>query len=255
MSSIQHTVLTESTMSPTQPIFPGGVQIPPLRRNLLLIAIGASATNPCAKEAEVKSVYVAPEGNEVRIDVELSPPVNPTISVLRNPHRLIIEFPAPLRRSTHLSIHRNGVRDFLAESDPANPAKTRIVVEIDSPRPYGSQPVGSKFALSILPHPGREALEAAMAPSSTTNATPPRPSADRSSPADATKAQDQTRPASPCRHQFKLRRISDNTVCVDGGSNSGLQHGMILMILATHSISARTQPASNPDLLASSLAS
>lgn len=185
-SKNQLSVLSEVTMSSTKPTFPSEVQMPPpWQRHLLFLAISASATSAFGQDAEVQNAYVAPEGDNVRIDVELTQPAKPTISVVRNPSRLIIDFPAPLQHSTYLTVNRNGVRDFRAASDPANRAHTRIVVGIDSPRPYGIQSIGNRFVLNILPHPGRESVSTAMTTSSTTNAGPAKPILDATAPTNS----------------------------------------------------------------------
>ena len=49
---------------------------------LLVISMSAFATSAFGMEAEVKTVFAIPEGNEVRIEVELSAPVKPIISVV-----------------------------------------------------------------------------------------------------------------------------------------------------------------------------
>lgn len=248
--------------------FPHEVEMSPFQRHLLLLAISASATSAFGREAEVRNAYVAPEGSTVRIDVELTQPLRPTIAVMRNPSRLVIEFPAPLQHSTYLAVNRNGVSDFRAAADPSNPTNTRIVVGIDAARPYGIQSIGNKFVLTILPHPVNETTALARTTPQTINKLPSTPTPDVTATITSTSLDpdfqvthppvdtvigvpDDSPSPSLFRRQFKVKYISGNTVYIGGGSNSGLRKGMNLDILGGPSTSRQDDHAT-PELIIAS---
>src|SRR5260370_13714976 len=127
--------------------------------NLLLIAMNAYARSAVGAVPEMKNVNAFPDGNEVRIEVELTAPVTPIVRELRNPNRLIIDFPKSSvgNQSEWLEMNRNGVYEVHVGGRTGNPPNARIVVAIDSERPYAIHAIGNTVVLSILPHPATAA--------------------------------------------------------------------------------------------------
>src|SRR5260370_42094822 len=106
--------------------------------NLLLIAMNAFASSDVGVVPEVKNVNAFLDGGEVRIEVELTTPVTPIIRELQNPSRLIIDLPKAYvgNQSQRMEMYRNGVYEIHVGGRTTNRSNTRIVVGIDSARPY-----------------------------------------------------------------------------------------------------------------------
>ncbi|KAA6463171.1 AMIN domain-containing protein [Acidobacteria bacterium AB60] len=238
---------TGPVLSLTPEIYPSEVEVNlTMSSQLLLLAVSASAASASSMDPEIKTIYVAPEGNEVRIEANLTSPAKPVITVEGNPPQLVIKFPEVsfAQHSEYLSINRNGVKDVHAESDPDHPATTRIVAEIGANHPYAVKSAGNKFVLSILPVPS-------ILPASTITQdlqAPGRPArpAQAADPSIATREQ-KPRTESPTKpHGFKVKYIAANTIYLDGGSNSGLQVGMTLRTQADHAPPAPTDDTGSP---------
>ncbi len=218
-------------------------------RYLLLIAMSASATSTFAIQSEVKTVYAVPEGNEVRIEVELSEPVKPIISVVGNPSQMIIEFPNAsfYEQSQHLTLNMNGVGEVCVSPSPAHRSSTRVVIGLDSARPYAIESSGNRFVLSILPHPAKAGAAAAATTSLGTDtkindlhpgdanqliaaaSRGPEPQVTHL-PVDSVIDDPGTESQETAPRKFKVKYIAGNTVYIDGGTNSGLRAGMNLDI-------------------------
>ena len=83
-----------------------------------------------------------------------------------NPCRFIIDFPnvSFKEQPRTLPVNKNGVNEVRVSVNNGNPPGTRLVVGIDSVRPFGIETSGNKFVLSILPpsnaQPGATGAEA-----------------------------------------------------------------------------------------------
>ena len=207
-----------------------------MQRFLLLLAVSSSAIPAFAADAEVRNIYVAPEGNEIRVEAELSGPLKPIISTVADPCRLIIEFPHAsfAQHSEYLSIDRNGVGNVQVAESPEDPADTRIVVELDLPHPYVLESVGNRFVLSILPASAKSVVAGASpAVPSSQPAPVSAPAHQPSASAVAASATASALPAAralPAPRTFKVKYLAGNTVYLNGGANAGLRTGMQLQI-------------------------
>jgi hypothetical protein len=210
---------------------------------------------PCAFGAgnEITNLNVASDGDRVRIAVELTAAVKPTVRFLAKPGRLLIDFPnVSLEAKTHrFAINHDGISEVVAvaRANADAPAGTRIVVWLDPMRPIGMETSGNRWTLTLLPHPlqagtssPNSAPMSAETPRVAEASTEPEvarkmiaasstnpPGVERI-PVDAVIDQPPVESAATMREQFRIKFVAGNTVYIDGGSNSGLRVGMNLDI-------------------------
>jgi len=223
----------------------------------ILLALIMSMAAPCAFGAgtEITNLNVVSDGDRVRIAVELTAPVKPTVRFLDKPGRLLIEFPnVSLEAKTHhFAVNHDGVSEVVAVArpNPDAPVATRIIVWLDGVRPLGMETSGNRLILTLLPHPLQTGTTSPKSPpvigksdrlpESSTDANVARntiaasstnPPAVEHLPVDAVIDQPPAKSAgvATIREQFKVKFVAGNTVYIDGGSNSGLRVGMNLDI-------------------------
>ncbi len=213
-----------------------------------MIPIIASAASAFGMGTEITSVRAVSEENEVRIEVELTAPVTPTIKATGNPCRFILDFPdVSLKEQPQpIPVNKDGVSEVRVGLNHGNPLGVRLVVGIDTVRPFGIETSGNKFVLRILPHPATAGATGAKAsphgPDLTKDVSGLEPA--RGVVTDSTNSQpevellplesvideSEAKPTIMFRRKFKVKYIAGRTVYIDGGSNSGLQVGMNLDI-------------------------
>ena len=230
---------------------------------LLLIAVSGSSVNALGVGGTVKSVHVVPNGNEVRIEVELTAPATPLVKELANPNRLIVDFPksAVGDQSQLLKLYRSGVFEIHVSAKASDPSNTRIVAGIDSARQYTVHAFGNKVVVSILPHTAAAgaAAPAINLPVVAATKTPldvdkidvtaiksPMPQIEALS-LDSAIEEPQIELVGSVRRTFKVKYISGDTVYLDGGANSGVRAGMELDISRPHPIATSGAPANSQD--------
>ena len=134
-----------------------------IRYCLPIMTACAAAPGAFGAAPEIRTVDALPAGDEVRIAVELTAPVTPTIQAVSNPSRLIIYFPGVAlgQQERAIAIGTNGVGEVQVRPSQATAQGALLTVGIDSVHPYGVEASGNKFVLHILPHQGQEVSGAA----------------------------------------------------------------------------------------------
>src|SRR5215469_1368206 len=204
---------------------------------LVFILTCTSSYAAANQAATISGVRVATKGDKVSVEVDLSDSVTPTLTFAKNPDRLIADFPnvSPKERLQHIPIGKNGVERVRVGLNHANPPVTRVVVDLDTLRPFTVEASDRKVLLNILP-------ASAKATSGTTSSKPVETGATTSIaellpntglesnfvPAFIAAAP-QPR-AVPARVTFKIKGIAADSVYIDGGTSSGLQVGMKLIV-------------------------
>ena len=222
-----------------------------IQRCFLLIPMLASASSAFSAGAEITNVRAVSEENEVHIEIKLTDQVIPTVKVVSNPCRFIIEFPNVSfeEQPRTLPVNMNGVNELRVSENNGNPPGARLVVGIDSVRPFGTETSGNKFVLRILPHPTTAGAEvtprntdgtdevsqlepASEAIAAYSGSSPPQV---EHLPLESVIDEPQTEPAVTFRRIFNVKYIAGRTVYIDGGTNSGLRVGKSFDIRGSYS--------------------
>jgi AMIN domain len=235
---------------------------------LLLVIVGIAVPGAFGAGAEITNVDVVPDGDTVRINIELTSPVRPLMRLADSPSRLILLFqnvssPNLPRR---LQVNLGGVSEIRTIGSDSAQAGSTIIVGMDSARPFGIEPSGNTLVVRIFPHFGSAntdvksslatpsanhlALDTSRDATSATKmiagfSTGPSPEVESTA---LTSTIDESLQDSPAmvRSRFKIKFVSGNTAYIDSGSNSGLRAGMNLDIVTATGTPAGTSNDDNP---------
>ena len=216
---------------------------------LLITSVAAYASSN--QPAVVSQVRVTTEGDRVSVEINFSDSVTPTMTFAKNPDRLIADFPnvSPKQSLQHIPVGKNGVARVRIGLNHASPPVTRVVVDLDSQRPFTVDASDRKVLLNILPALAKqptadtrpsspaEKENAATSMAEVSPATGPENFAPAVEPAPA-----QPHPLPTARVTFKIKGIATDSVYIDGGSNSGLQVGMRLIVRDPGTYSNQSAP-------------
>jgi hypothetical protein len=216
---------------------------------LLITSVAAYASSN--QPAVVSQVRVTTEGDKVSVEINLSDSITPTMTFAKNPDRLIADFPnvSPKQSLQHIPVGKNGVARVRIGLNHASPPVTRVVVDLDSQRPFTVDASDRKVLLNILPAVAKERTadtrpsspaekeNAATSMAEVSPATGPENFAPAVEPAPA-----QPHPLPTARVTFKIKGIATDSVYIDGGSNSGLQVGMRLIVRDSGTNSNQSAP-------------
>jgi AMIN domain len=119
---------------------------------VLLLASLAAAQTSATTPAEVRNLNVLRSRNELKLELTLSQPVQPIVTLARDPDRLVLDLPntASAARQERRSIDQGGVKSVRMGLNSTNPLVTRMVIDLDQARPYGVNANGNKITLTVL---------------------------------------------------------------------------------------------------------
>ena len=127
------------------------------KRMLLLMMVSFAAPAAFGAGTEITTMNASADGDTVLIEIGLTSPVKPIVHVAGKMGLLVLDFPnvALQTQSRRIMINHAGVSEVHAAVHSAVPLDTRIVVRMDSARPFGVEAAGNKVVLHILPHSGQ----------------------------------------------------------------------------------------------------
>src|SRR5215468_1161456 len=192
---------------------------------LLIVALPGSAKDlgSHSSAASIETVRVVPNGDKLKIEVQLSESVNPRVLIANNPDRLVLELPNTnaKARQQHIPVNQQGVKDLRIGLTSASPMITRLVVDLDCAHPYGLSTAGNTIALTVLPPvPGEDpaTIPGAMIGNAMAGIS-------------ATNMPDVTRTAvKHVQMGFKVKYVAEGVAYLTGGRAAGLEEGMILIV-------------------------
>ena len=214
---------------------------------LLFIIASVAAFAASNQLALISEVRVTTEGGKVSVEINLSDSITPTLTFAKNPDRLIADFPnvSPRQSLQHIPVGKNGVARVRIGLNHASPPVTRVVVDLDSLRPFTVEASDGKVFLNILPAIAKQPTSetAAFSPAEKENAATrtaevsPTTGPESNSALAVEPAPAELRPLPTARATYKIKGIAADSVYIDGGSNSGLEVGMRLIVRepGTHS--------------------
>jgi hypothetical protein len=126
------------------------IQLPLL---FLLVSLSAAKDLGARSAASIEQVRVVPNGDKLKIEVQLTGAVSPRVLIANNPDRLVLELPNTnaQARQQHIAVNQQGVKDLRIGLTSADPMITRLVVDLDCAHPYGLSTEGNTIALTVLP--------------------------------------------------------------------------------------------------------
>jgi len=207
---------------------------------LLFVITSVAAYATSNRRVVISDVRVVTDGEKVSVEVDLSDSITPTLTFAKNPDRLIADFPnvSPRQVLQHIPVGKNGVERVRIGLNHSSPPVTRVVVDVDSLRPFTVEASGRKVLLNILPasakRPDAETGASNLAEkeneTNTAAEVSPTISAESNFVPAVEEAPAQPHASLPARATFKIKGIAADSVYIDGGSNSGLQAGMRLIV-------------------------
>jgi len=235
-------------------------------RMLLLAMMSLAVPGAFGAGTEITNLDAASDGDVVRVRIDLTAPVKPVVRPVDRAGRLILDFPdVSLRikvKQHDIVVNENGISEVFAKMNEDPLLSSRIIVWLDSVRPYEIETSANGLTVTIFRHPqGAHETKPGVIPADN-HPIPESANARTMIAALSTAAAPEpehmplesgidepvdSRPPT-VRRRFKVKFLSGNTAYIDGGSNSGLRVGMNLAIWDEFSNSA--QPASNRKLIA-----
>ena len=244
--------------------------------NLLLLLVSTSVAQVgSGNPAEIRNLNVALDDDKVRIEVTVSEPVEPSVTIATSPDRLVLDLPGTEARARqrHIPVNQNGVKGVRVGLNSSNPAVTRVVVDLNGAHPYGLKTVGNKIILTVLPGVSvaarRDTRPAPAASGALFGSLLRRP--DAAPPGDVTVVWPTSSPKKAVRpatksdastvvvtsqqsnenaHAFKVKYVAEGAAYLGGGRSSGLAEGMSLVVRDSASPSTDTAPVAQGPVVA-----
>jgi hypothetical protein len=120
---------------------------------MVMLLLSYAAAQNSAPTATVRSITYARQGTDLRIEVTLSSPVQPSIETAVHPDRILLDFPDTVctDQTKAVEVGANGVRRVRAAQHSTNPMITRVVVDLDQIHPYSFKSEGNRIVLIVSP--------------------------------------------------------------------------------------------------------
>ena len=120
---------------------------------LVLLASLAAAQTKTTNPAEIQNLNVLRSGNRVNIEITLTQPVRPIVTLAQHPDRLVVDLPniSSSAKQERRAVDQGGVKAVRIGLNSSDPLVTRMVIELEGLHPYGVNTEGNKLILSILP--------------------------------------------------------------------------------------------------------
>jgi hypothetical protein len=229
---------------------------------ILLLVTSACLAQTAGGTAEIRSLRVIRRAGKVRIEVGLTAPVRPAITVATSPDRLVVDLPntTASARQRRIAVNRNGVKRIRVGLNSTNPLITRMVVDLDAAHAYELATAGNGLILTVSTEKalaGSEKRNGGAVPAahggllgrlwptfasnpsaaennrtgrpSTSFATGEAGSANRK-PETAPSGETPTPTSEKLRTSFQVKYVAEGAAYLNGGRSSGLAEGMKLEV-------------------------
>ncbi|MGD0215833.1 MAG: AMIN domain-containing protein, partial [Terriglobales bacterium] len=218
---------------------------------LLVSACLAQGVGPGT--TEIRKLRVVRSGDTIRVEIILTHPVNPKLTIATKPDRLVLDLPTTSAnsRERRIVVNRNGVKQVRIGPNGANPPVMRAVVDVDTFHPYKLATAGNTVILIVLP-----ADAAANVGSNGAGAQPSTGSTlwgklrPRLSTANTTTKSKSSLPETTAllsdaklHVSFKIKYVAEGAAYLVGGRSSGLAAGMTLFV---HDVNPSSADSPNP---------
>jgi AMIN domain len=222
---------------------------------LLLLASLCAAQGTGRSGAELRKLRIVRNGDQVRLELTLSNPVVPSLSVLTNPDRLVIDLPNTTANpgQRHIAVNLNGVLAVRVGLKSSNPLITRTVVDLNAVHRCELSSAGKTIVLMVLPAtttssammhsrgaaPAANGLligkllagqQDASGARSTTVKFSRSAVVDNGANAETNKSTPLQSTDEKLRLSFKVKYVAEGAAYLSGGRSSGLAEGMKLVV-------------------------
>jgi len=211
-----------------------------LQLGVVLVLSGlCSAQVPGGQAGELHNVAIQQRAGSVKVIVTLTNGVTPTLIVTTDPDRLVLDLPNTISKSARerIDVNENGIARVRVGQHSARPPVTRVVVDLDTDRPFDLTTEGKTITLTVFPaatkawdrsnnHGPVPAASGGLPnvlldrPSTDTFVRPPTESVPATS-----VAQDENPHIS-----FRVKAVAEGAAYLEGGRNAGLAKSMRLSV-------------------------
>jgi len=101
----------------------------------------------------VQHVAAVQDGADLRVEVMLNSPVEPSVETAIQPDRILIDLPGTTCNACNqmVAVHANGVQRVRTGQHSTSPMVTRVVVDLDQVHPYTLKTEGNRVILTVGP--------------------------------------------------------------------------------------------------------
>jgi hypothetical protein len=122
-----------------------------------LHALAPPPPNP-ASAATIRRVNILGAGQNIEVEITANQPLNPTAQEVKNPERLVIDFPdaLPAGELRNISVNRGEVKAVRVGLLTKTPPVTRVVIDLESSRHYQLFPSGKSVIVKLSAPQGQD---------------------------------------------------------------------------------------------------
>ena len=121
-------------------------------------ALHALAPPSPASAATIRRVNILGAGQNIEVEITANQPLNPTAQEVKNPERLVIDFPdaLPAGELRNISVNRGEVKAVRVGLLTKTPPVTRVVIDLESSRHYQLFPSGKSVIVKLSAPQGQD---------------------------------------------------------------------------------------------------
>ena len=124
---------------------------------MVSLLLSCAAAQNTASTMTVQNIAVTRDGTDLRIEVDLSSAVTPSVETAIHPDRILLDFPDTIcGPATQKIVNMNGVRRVRTAQHSTNPALTRVVLDLDQAHPYILKSEGNRVTVIVSPAQGAD---------------------------------------------------------------------------------------------------
>src|SRR5437773_3795065 len=111
-----------------------------------------------ASAATIRRVNILGAGQNIEVEITANQPLNPTAQEVKNPERLVIDFPdaLPAGELRNISVNRGEVKAVRVGLLTKTPPVTRVVIDLESSRHYQLFPSGKSVIVKLSAPQGQD---------------------------------------------------------------------------------------------------
>ena len=117
-----------------------------------MLLLSSAAAQNTVETAAVQNLAVTQDGQYLRVEVTISSPVTPAVTVAGNPDRIVVDFPnTSCKGESEKAVNAKGVRRVRTAQHSTSPLVARVVLDLDQAHPYHLQAAGNRITVIVSP--------------------------------------------------------------------------------------------------------